>query len=34
VGEAVHAVLQEPQQRVGDHGVEVVVGLLVDLDQA
>ena len=34
LGEAVHAVLEEPQQRVGDHGVEVVVGLLVELDQA
>jgi hypothetical protein len=32
-GQAVHAVLEEPQQRVGDHRVEVVVGLLVDLDQ-
>ena len=29
--EPVHAVLQEPQQRVGDHRVEVVVRLLVDL---
>jgi hypothetical protein len=33
-GEAVHAVLEEPEQRVGDHRVEVVVGLLLDLDQA
>jgi hypothetical protein len=33
-GEPVEPVLQEPQQGVGDHGVEVVVGPLVDLDQA
>jgi hypothetical protein len=33
-GQPVHAVLEEPQQRVGDHGVEVVVRLLLDLDQA
>jgi hypothetical protein len=33
-GQAVHPVLEEPQQRVGDHRVEVVVGLRFDLDQA